>query len=205
MIDAKEYLKQVQLYDVHIDGKLQDLETLKAMATKITTTLKLDAAFGSGNQDRLGEVVARIVDLQNEINQAVDDFVDLKRDVNAILDKITNPDQLQVLYKRYFEYKTWEQIACEMHMTFRNACYIHGDALKSVAAILERKGEEPEQEKQTAAWIALWETNDCDEWIEGYRCSRCDFLIGWKSNFDEDGLDLPETCPKCKCEMVETI
>ena len=205
MIDAKEYLKQVQLYDAHIEGKLQDLEDLKAMATKVTTTLKLDAAFGSGNQDRLGAVVAKIVDLQVEINQAVDDFVDLKREVNAILHKIKNPDQLQLLYKRYFEYKTWEHIACEMHMTWRNACYIHGDALKSVAAILEQKSNEPEPADHTAAWIAEWEADDGEEFIEGYRCSKCGFVVEWKPGFDPDGLDLPVTCTKCKREMVERI
>lgn len=142
MGDAKAYLQQIKLHDARIDRNLEELDNLRAMTTKITATWKDDVVSGTGNQDKLGATVAKIIDLQNEINRDIDAYVDMKRSVWNLLEKIQNPDQLQVLYKRYFKYEHWEQIACEMNMTYRNVCYIHGRALQAVTELL--KGENNE-------------------------------------------------------------
>lgn len=135
-MSAKEYLEQVKLFDAHINNKLDELERLKGLVMKVTSTWKGDVVSGSGNQDKLGDAIARIVDLQREVNQAIDDYIDKQKEIGAILDQITDPDQLRVLYKRYFDGLTWEQIACDMHMTYRNVCYIHGRALQAVGRLL---------------------------------------------------------------------
>lgn len=136
MCDAKAYLRKIELMDAHINNKLNDLFALRTMVTKITATISPVVASGTGNQDKLGDAVAKIVDLQNEINQAIDKYVDTKREVSAVLDKLQDPDHVKVLHKRYIEYKPWEQIACEMNFTYRNVCYIHGKALQAVEALL---------------------------------------------------------------------
>lgn len=136
-MDAKTFLKQVELYDTHINNKLEELNSLKSMTLKITTTLKHDVVSGSGNQDKLGNAVAKMVDLENEINQTIDAFVERKKAVNTLIEQVPDSDQLKVLHKRYFEYKTWEEIACDMHMSFRNVCYIHGRALQAVDEIMK--------------------------------------------------------------------
>ena len=134
---AKEFLSQVELCDINISNMLDELQQLKDMVLKITGTWKDDViSGGSGNQDKLGSAVSKIVDMEVEINSAVDNYVDKKKEVKAVLGKITDPDQVAVLYKRYFQYMTWEEIACEMHMTYRNVCYIHGKALQTVEGLL---------------------------------------------------------------------
>ena len=137
MIDAKAYLRKIELLDAHINNKLNDLHSLKTMVTKITATITPVAVSGTGSQDKLGDAVARIVDLQEEINQKIDRFVDMKREISLVLEKVQDPDQVKVLHKRYFEYKPWERIACEMNFSFRNVCYIHGKGLQAVQEILE--------------------------------------------------------------------
>lgn len=136
MSNPKEYLKQVKLYDTHINNKLDEMDNLKEIVTKVTTSLSFDPVHGSGNQDKLGNAVARIVDLQTEVNRAIDAYIDKKREICMVIDQITDPDQLRVLYKRYFDDLTWEQIACDMHMSYRNVTRIHGRALQSVAKLL---------------------------------------------------------------------
>ena len=136
MCDAKTFLQQVKLYDTHINTKLEEMARLKALTTKITATLKQDVVSGGGNQDKLGDAVAKIVDLEREINTIIDTYVDLKRKVEVVVDKVTDPDQAAILYKRYFLYEQWEQIALEMNMTFRNVCYIHGKALQEVTRVM---------------------------------------------------------------------
>lgn len=136
MIDAKSYLMQVELYDTHINNKLEELQRLKELTRQITSTLKQDVVSHSGNQDKMAEAVAKIVDLENELTVAVDAYIDKKREVGKVLDRIDDADQVSVLHKLYFEYKSWLQIAAEMHMTERNAQYIHGRALQSVRLLL---------------------------------------------------------------------
>jgi DNA-directed RNA polymerase specialized sigma subunit len=78
-----------------------------------------------------------LVELKKEINAEIDRYVNLQREVNAIINKLDDADQVTVIQKRYFEYKTWEQISCEMRYSYRNVCNIHGKALQAVAALME--------------------------------------------------------------------
>ena len=134
---VQEYLLQVKLCDAHINNKLEEMAQLKALSTKITSTLKPDAVSGGGYGDKVGDAVARIVDMQNEINAAIDDYIDKKSEVKRVIEKVTNPDQLNVLLKCYILHESLEQIACEMGYSYRNICYIHGRAMQSVAAVME--------------------------------------------------------------------
>lgn len=133
---AREYLEQVKLIDIHINSRLEELAQLKALATKTTSTWSAEPGGGSGNQDKMGNAVAKIIDMQQEINDAIDAFVCKKNEVRTLLEKIKNPDQLEILFKVYFQYETLTQAACEMGMTYRNACYIHGEALREVERLV---------------------------------------------------------------------
>lgn len=136
MNDVYAYLRQVELCNAHINNLLADLQRLKELTLQITTTLKQDVVSHSGNQDKLAEAVAKIIDLESEISDSVDVYIDKQREVSATIEKINKADQIAVLHKLYFEQKTWTEIAAEMHMTERNAQYVHGRALQSIAEIL---------------------------------------------------------------------
>ena len=139
MGDAKIFLQQVKLYDTNINSKLEEVARLKDLTLKITTTLKGDTVSGSRPQDKMGMAVAKIVDLEKEINEDIDCYVLLKRQVSDVVERVKDPDQAAVLYKRYFLYEHWEQIAYEMGYTYRHTTRIHGLALQAVEKLL--KGE----------------------------------------------------------------
>ena len=138
---AKNHLQQIRLCDTHINNKIAEVARLKELVTNITTALKEDVVSGSGSKDRLGDTVAKIVDLQDEINKAIDEYADKKRAVCEIIEALQNPEQIAVLHKRYVEDLTWEQIACDMNMSYRNVCYIHGRALQAVERLMDEKYE----------------------------------------------------------------
>lgn len=139
MCDAKTFLQQVKLYDTHINTKIEEMARLKALATKITATLKQDVVSGGGNQDKLGDAVAKIVDLEREINAIIDAYIDLKRQVEEVVEKVSDPDEAAIIYKRYFLNERWEQIAMEMNMSHRNVTRLHGRALQTVNELLKQK------------------------------------------------------------------
>ena len=135
--EAQEYLRQVQKLDANIDSKLEQVAHLKAMSLKITTTLKQDVVSGGGNQDKIGDAIAKIIDLEEEVNRDIDAYVDKKREICRVIEAVKDPDQMAVLQKRYLLYESWEQIALEMYCTYRNVCYIHGRALQAVTEIMK--------------------------------------------------------------------
>lgn len=135
--EAQEFLQQIELCDTHITNKLEELDRLNSLLTKITTSLSMAPAHGSGNQDKVGNAIAKIVDLEKEINDEIDHYVDKKAEVKRVLDRIKNPDQLKVLSKHYLLYESLEQIAWEMGFSYRNICYIHGRGLQAVEEIMK--------------------------------------------------------------------
>jgi len=140
MDKVKEYLLQAKRIDVNIESMLEQVSQLRGMTTKITATLKPDMVFAGGASDKVGNAVAKIVDLENEINEKIDEYIDKKREISDVLSAVSDAEQSAVLHKRYLLYESWEQIALELHCTYRNVCYIHGRALQSVKDILKDRG-----------------------------------------------------------------
>jgi DNA repair ATPase RecN len=138
---AKKRLKQIKWLDAQIDGLIQDLADAQAKATKVTSAISPAVVSRSTDPDQLEAGVMKIIELKKQINQKIDEFVDRKREMESIIEKVEDADQVKVLRKRYFEYKSWEQIAVEVGCKYRNVHYIHGDALKVVEALL-KDGEE---------------------------------------------------------------
>lgn len=134
---TQEYLLQVKLCDAHIESLLEEKARLVALREKITASWSLDKVAGSNSQDKMGDCTAKILDLEKEIDAAVDAFVDKKREVSAVIERVKNASVVKVLRKRYLDYKTWEQIACEMNYTYQGVCKLHGRALQAVAAVME--------------------------------------------------------------------
>lgn len=137
MSEAKEYLEKIKWYDVLIDSKLEELANLNSIVRRITPVMNTTGGGGTGNQDKLGDTIAKIVDLQEEINRDVDMFVDMKREASRLLKKLENPLHYQIIHKRYVLYKTFEQIAADTHYSYRNITHAHGRALQAFGKVLE--------------------------------------------------------------------
>ena len=132
---SKTYLSQVKKCDRMIENKLSEVQSLREMILSVTSTLKQDVVQSNGSQDKLGDTIAKIIDLENEINADIDRFVDLKREVMGVVDQLDSPFS-DILYKRYFQYKKWEEIAVELNYSFRQVTRLHGQALLKVNDVL---------------------------------------------------------------------
>lgn len=134
---AKRHLQQIRRLDTKINRDIEELHRLKAMVTKITPTLKQDVVSGGGSQDKLSDAVAKIVDLEAEINQEIARLVDARAAVTATIDKVEDARLHTVLNMRYVQFKTWEQIACYMGRSYQWVCKLHGTALQAVEKIIK--------------------------------------------------------------------
>lgn len=141
-MESTKYLREIKKLDSIINSQLDEVDSLYAMITRITPVLKDDVVTGSGNTDKIGNAIAKITDLKEEINRDIDKLVDKKREASALLKKLENPLHYEVLHKRYVMFESFEQIAFEIGKTYRWACALHGRALQEFDKILKAQKEE---------------------------------------------------------------
>jgi len=129
---AKEYLQQLQRLDTVINQKIEELDELRAMSLstgcidyskeRVQTSLSLDAPFV--------RTIHRIIDLEEEINAEINKFIGKKHLIINQIQSLQNADYISLLYKRYVEYKRFEQIAVEMNFTYQYVRELHGRSLR---------------------------------------------------------------------------
>lgn len=126
---TKEYLSQIGRLDRQIQNKLSEIYQLKTMAYGVTVSNDGERVQTSGDKDRLGSVVAKIVDLEVETDDIVDRFVERRKQIIEQIDKIENEDYYHVLSMRYVGKNTFEDIAKATNWSIRKVFSIHGKAL----------------------------------------------------------------------------
>lgn len=134
-MDTKSYLQQISRLDRMVKNKLSELAELKTMALGVGALNDGERVQTSGDKDRLGNAVARIVDMEKEIDELVDQFVDLKKDILQMLSMLENQKHKQILFKKYFEYKSIYTIADELGMSDRGCKKAHKRALEEFKKI----------------------------------------------------------------------
>jgi len=129
---TKNFLSQACLIDQRINSKLEQVQSLRELATKATSTLSDAPRSASPNIHSMEDIIAKIVDLENEINGDIDKLVDLKRDIMNVINDIENTTYRTLLELRYLCMKTWEEIAAQMNYDCRYLLKVHDRAIKAV-------------------------------------------------------------------------
>jgi DNA-directed RNA polymerase specialized sigma subunit len=129
---AKEYLNQAYWLDRRINSKLEQISSLRDMATKTTGIMSDNVVSHTRNVHSLQDVIAKIIDMQEEINGDIDALVDLKRDIMRTIREIEDPETQTVLELRYLCFKRWEEISVIMNYSVRRVYQIHDEALEKI-------------------------------------------------------------------------
>ena len=130
-MQAKEFLNKIRHIDMMIDCKLEQTSNLRSRLTSINVTMG-ERVQSSLDPDKFTNTISKIVELEKEINDDIDKLVDLKSIARKAIDSLDNDIEKMVLYKRYFENKTFEQISVELNYSWRRIHQFHGDALKKL-------------------------------------------------------------------------
>lgn len=138
---AKEYLMQIKRMDKLTENKQAEINRLEELVQSTTALNVSDKVQTSGSKDRLGDIVSKICDLKNELTADIEKWVDLKGEVISVIDQLDDVDLIDLLYKRYFQFKTWEKISCDMNYTYRWVTKLHGKALAEVQKILDKQNQ----------------------------------------------------------------
>ena len=134
---TKEYLSQAYRLDQRINSKIEQLKRWQDLATKATSTLSKTSSCICENSHKTEDIIVKIIDLKNEINNDIDRLIDLKRDIMALIKTVKNPEYETLLELRYLCYKKWAQIAVGMEYDLRYIHKLHLRALSECKKILK--------------------------------------------------------------------
>lgn len=133
--DVKEYLKEIKY-------KQQYLQRLR----KRRASLHLDVSFGgidysadriqSTPKNKLEEAMVKLSDRLERIdNNIAKVSIEIDDRISSI-EKLSNDTYKSILFKRYVEDKSFEEISVEMGYVYNYTCNLHGDALSELSKVL---------------------------------------------------------------------
>jgi DNA-directed RNA polymerase specialized sigma subunit len=129
---AKEYLGQAYRIDQRINCKVEQVSSLRNLATKATSTLSDTPPSGTRNVHRMEDVIVKIMAMENEINADIDRLVSLKQEIIRAIKSVNNPEQQTLLELRYLCFRTWEEISVEMDYSIQQIYRIRDKALGKI-------------------------------------------------------------------------
>jgi DNA-directed RNA polymerase specialized sigma subunit len=129
--EKKAYLQKYRAADDEINDLLREKERIMSRLTRMTSCLS-GMPHGGGSSDKMTDGVAKVIELDAEIDSKVDALCDLRREVCANIGTVGDATLRRVLMLRYISGKTWEQIAVNMSYSYMQICRLHGKALSEI-------------------------------------------------------------------------
>jgi hypothetical protein len=128
---AKEYLGRLKKINSVIKNKEQELSELTEIVYTVPAIDNEKEKVRASTQNRGFDKVDKKVDLETEIQAQIESFMSLKHKIIDEIHSLDNSDYISVLFKRYVEFKYFEEIAVEMGYSYRHITRLHGYALKA--------------------------------------------------------------------------
>ncbi len=126
---AKEYLKQVETLDTKIQQKKIELDSLKDNAIGLGAFDYSKEKVQTSASESMSGKVAKYVDLENEIHEDIERFTELRHKVIGQIHMLDDPKYINVLFKKYIEYKGLKEISKELGYSYDHIRRVHGWAL----------------------------------------------------------------------------
>lgn len=128
-MDRKE-LYELRRMNERIKNKMDQLDELKVLAEGVSSPkANPDVIQTSGTQDRMENIVVRIIDLENEVDALVDRYADKKAKLIRAIYRLPKERHQNILYERYILCMKISEIATQEQMLERSVKKAHAKAL----------------------------------------------------------------------------
>lgn len=138
-MDAKQLLRSVKKIDLQIRNKIIERDQWRDLALTITVAMDGDRVQSSGRKSKLADAVDKCIDMEAEIDNAVDALVKQKRRVVSLIESVESPVEYNVLHLVHIQYKKLQNVADLYEKDYGWATTTYGRALKSVQRIIDQE------------------------------------------------------------------
>ena len=132
-MSTKDYLSQAYRIDQRLNSKLAQVMCLRDLLGKATGTLSGAPKAATPNPHSMEDTIAKMVDLENEINEDIDALVDLKAEIMRRIKRVENTEYQTILELRYLCFKRWEEVSVELGYSMQHLFRLHDEALEAVS------------------------------------------------------------------------
>ena len=132
-MSTKDYLSQAYRIDQRINSKLAQVMSLRDLLGKATGTLSGAPKAATPNPHSMEDTIAKMVDLESEINDDIDALVDLKAEIMRRIKRVENTEYQTILELRYLCFKRWEEVSVELGYSLQHLFRLHDEALEAVS------------------------------------------------------------------------
>ena len=119
---------------------MDEVARWRSKLEKVTAVYSSEPKGGGSIYGKTADIMAKIVDLEQEINREIDELVELKTNIESTITSVENPQERLLLKYRYLDGKTFEWIAAEMHYHWQWIHRLHKRALTKLEIKVCRKG-----------------------------------------------------------------
>ena len=128
--EAKEFLSRafyIRREEKRLEMKISELRSLRERVTP-----SYSMAAGGGPRDNLTDLTAKITEFEQEQRDKIVSYLEAYREAEKAIMFVESVDirLAEVLRLRYLESERWEQIACDLHYSWRQVFNLHNKALK---------------------------------------------------------------------------
>lgn len=131
-MNAKEYLSQPYQMDRRIRSKERQLDALKSSTSCVSPTYGGEGGHGNGISSPVEYAALRIVSLSNEIEEDRKSLAAMLLEVGSVINRLDNPEHIELLTMRYIMFLRWEDIICRMGYAQNTVFRKHREALERI-------------------------------------------------------------------------
>ena len=136
---AQLYLERVEFLDAVIRNKLIEQRQWKEIALGITANMDGERVQSSGNKSKMASALDKCIDMEAEIDRAVDQLIDRKREAISMLEQLESPSDYRLLHDRYIKYIDLKDIAVDSGRDYNTITTAHGRAVANFQKFLDKK------------------------------------------------------------------
>jgi len=130
--DKIKYLKRYILLDREIERKIREAEHWRSRLGNMTAQYSTQPKGGGSIYPKEEVIIAKIVDLENEIDADIDRLITIRDGIKAAIDAVEDDRERLLLQYRYLDGRTFEWIASEMNFHWQWIHRLHKKALKKL-------------------------------------------------------------------------
>ena len=129
----KTYLKQIKILNAKITYKENQLKELESRIMQAGgANYDHDRVQSTPKHDRLADDIIRMIDLKDRISAERAEYFEKKQEIVNQIYLLEDSRYIDILVKRYVEFKRWEDIADEMHYSMDRVFQLHREALQLI-------------------------------------------------------------------------
>lgn len=130
-MNAQRYLQQIKILDTKIKQKEDQYFEIYNTPTNIGARYDKELVQTTRTGDKTEKLVIKYLQFEEEISEQKLKFYEIKNRIINEIQELSDDRYINVLYKRYVEYKNYEVISKEMRYSFDYVKELHRYSLQA--------------------------------------------------------------------------